>query len=152
MLRNILRSAVGIQVSCLLTVHQRATRMVICRAASQSQYTEKCINQVTLLGRVGLEPQKRGTEDRPVIVFSLATNTYYRHQSGEVQQTVQWHRVCIFKPNLRETVYSYVQKGQRLLVQGMITYGDVQGQDGEKHTTTSIVADEVVFLGNKNPT
>ena len=35
---------------------------------------EKCINQVTLLGRVGQEPQVRGTDAHPVVTFSLATN------------------------------------------------------------------------------
>lgn len=32
------------------------------------------INKVTLLGRVGADPQKRGTEEHPVVVFSLATH------------------------------------------------------------------------------
>lgn len=35
------------------------------------------INQVTLLGRVGGEPQKRGTDEHPVVVFSLATHQNY---------------------------------------------------------------------------
>ena len=36
--------------------------------------TEKCLNQVTLLGRVGQDPQLRGTDAHPVVTFSLATN------------------------------------------------------------------------------
>jgi len=32
---------------------------------------------VTLLGRVGADPQKRGTEEHPVVVFSLATHQNY---------------------------------------------------------------------------
>lgn len=35
------------------------------------------INQVSLLGRVGGEPQKRGTDKHPVVIFSLATNSRY---------------------------------------------------------------------------
>jgi len=35
------------------------------------------INKVTLLGRVGADPQKRGTEEHPVVVFSLATHQNY---------------------------------------------------------------------------
>lgn len=29
------------------------------------------------MGRVGADPQKRGTEERPVVVFSLATHQNY---------------------------------------------------------------------------
>jgi len=35
---------------------------------------ERCINTVTLVGRVGGDPSLRGSRDRPVTVFSLATN------------------------------------------------------------------------------
>lgn len=35
------------------------------------------INKVTLLGRVGADPQKRGTEEHPVVVFSMATHQNY---------------------------------------------------------------------------
>ncbi|KAJ8977766.1 hypothetical protein NQ317_001676 [Molorchus minor] len=33
---------------------------------------EKTINTVTLLGRVGADPQKKGTEDHPIAVFFLS--------------------------------------------------------------------------------
>lgn len=39
---------------------------------------------VTLLGRVGGEPQKRGTEEHPVVIFSLATHTNYKYDTGKV--------------------------------------------------------------------
>jgi len=41
------------------------------------------LNQVTLMGRVGGEPQKRGTTEHPVVVFSMATHTNYNYQAGE---------------------------------------------------------------------
>lgn len=40
------------------------------------------LNSVTLLGRVGSEPVKKGTDVHPVIIFSLATHTNYRYDSG----------------------------------------------------------------------
>lgn len=40
------------------------------------------INQVTLLGRVGIEPQLRGSDATPVVVFTLATNSNYRYETG----------------------------------------------------------------------
>lgn len=40
------------------------------------------MNQVMLLGRVGAEPQKRGSPEHPVVLFSLATHTNYKYDSG----------------------------------------------------------------------
>ncbi|CAG7826355.1 unnamed protein product [Allacma fusca] len=106
---------------------------------------EKTMNQVTLLGRVGQDPQKRGSEEHPVVVFSLATHNNYQ-QAGALLQKTDWHRICVFKPYLRESVYRYMSKGQRVLVQGRITYGDVQDEHGVSRTTTSIIADDVTFF------
>lgn len=39
------------------------------------------INKVTLLGRVGGDPQKRGSEDHPVVVFSLATHQNFTNNN-----------------------------------------------------------------------
>jgi len=110
---------------------------------------EKTINQVMLLGRVGADPQKRGTQEHPVVVFSLATHANYQYGTGDLLQKTDWHRVCVFKPFLRDTVYKYMNKGQRVLVQGRITYGEVKSEDGTSHMTTSIIADDVTFFFQK---
>lgn len=41
------------------------------------KFVNQAINKVTLLGRVGVDPQKRGTDEHPVVVFSLATHQNY---------------------------------------------------------------------------
>ncbi|XP_042225723.1 single-stranded DNA-binding protein, mitochondrial-like isoform X2 [Homarus americanus] len=43
---------------------------------------EKTVNQVLLLGRVGVNPEKRGSEQHPVVTFSMATHTNYRKGDG----------------------------------------------------------------------
>jgi len=35
-----------------------------------------------LLGRVGADPQKRGSAEHPVVIFSLATHTNYKYETG----------------------------------------------------------------------
>ncbi|PSN40197.1 Single-stranded DNA-binding protein [Blattella germanica] len=104
------------------------------------------LNEVTLLGRVGGEPQKRGTEEHPVVIFSLATHTNYKYDTGEFVQRTDWHRVCVFKPSLRDTVYNYMKKGQRVYVSGRLTYGEVKDDEGNARSTTAIVADDVIFF------
>lgn len=109
------------------------------------------INSVQILGRVGADPQKKGTESHPIAVFSVATHTNYRYESGEFLQRTEWHRVVCFKPGLRETVWNYLKKGQRVYVSGRITYGEMVGEDGKSKSTTAIAADDVIFLTQPNP-
>ncbi|KAG8230508.1 hypothetical protein J437_LFUL010028 [Ladona fulva] len=118
------------------------------RFSSENEPTkmEKTINQVTLLGRVGADPQKRGSQDHPVVIFSLATHTNYKYESGDLMQRTDWHRVCVFKPSLRDTVYQYLTKGQRVYVTGKLTYGEIKDESGTTRTTTAIVADDVIFF------
>uniref|UniRef100_A0A1Y1L0X3 Single-stranded DNA-binding protein n=1 Tax=Photinus pyralis TaxID=7054 RepID=A0A1Y1L0X3_PHOPY len=107
---------------------------------------EKTINNVQLLGRVGADPQRKGSDDHPVVVFSLATHSNYRYETGEFLQRTEWHRVICFKPGLRETIMNFMKKGQRVHVSGKITYGEVKGDEGQTRTTTSIQAEDVIFF------
>lgn len=108
------------------------------------------INSVQLLGRVGADPQKKGSDEHPVVIFSLATHNNYRYDSGEFLQRTDWHRVICFKPGLRETIMTYLRKGQRVYVTGRLTYGETKGVDGSTKTTTSITAEDVIFLNSSH--
>lgn len=84
----------------------------------------------------------------------MATHNNYRYENGDWSQRTDWHRIVIFKPALRDAVMSYLRKGQRTLITGKITYGEITDQEGKTRLTTSIIADDVVFLqggaGNSN--
>ncbi|KAG4075601.1 hypothetical protein HA402_003426 [Bradysia odoriphaga] len=116
--------------------------------ADQPSRVEKTVNNVTLLGRVGNEPQKRGNEEHPVVTFSVATHHNYKYENGDWAQRTDWHRIVVFKPSLRESVLSYLKKGQRAMITGKISYGEVVDQDGKPKLSTSIIADEVVMFNN----
>jgi single-strand DNA-binding protein len=118
---------------------------------SSLQRVEKCVNMCQLMGRIGSEPQMRGTEQHPVLLFSLATHTQYRDESGSLQQKTFWHRVAVFKGGLRETCFKYCRKGQRVYLTGEIQYNNVKDPETNfVRTVTSIVADDVVMLGGNN--
>ncbi|XP_076234401.1 mitochondrial single stranded DNA-binding protein [Calliopsis andreniformis] len=107
---------------------------------------EKTVNQVTLLGRVGGDPQQRGNQDHPVVLFSVATHTNYKYMNGDFMQRTEWHKVCVFKPSLRELVVNYLTKGQRVMVRGKLSYGEFKDEEGKMKSTTAVIADEVIFL------
>ncbi|CRK87088.1 CLUMA_CG000838, isoform A [Clunio marinus] len=116
--------------------------------SSEIPRVEKTVNTVTLLGRVGAEPQKRGSEEHPVMTFSLATHNNYKYESGDWVQRTDWHRIVVFKPTLRDSVQQYLKKGQRTLVTGKISYGEITDQEGKTRLSTSIIADEIIFFQN----
>ncbi|XP_045492214.1 single-stranded DNA-binding protein, mitochondrial [Colias croceus] len=115
-------------------------------AHCDAQTTEKTINQVTLLGRVGADPQKRGSEEHPVINFPLATHFSYKYESGDILQRTDWHRISVFRPGLRDTVYKYLKKGQRVYVTGKLSYGEVKLDDGQVRTASTVIADDIIFF------
>jgi single-strand DNA-binding protein len=106
---------------------------------------------VTLLGRVGIDPQLRGNETHPVIIFSLATNVSYKTQQEDKSEYINktdWHNVAVFRPFLRESVQQNVTKGMRVLIQGRIMYGTVEDKMGIVRHTTTIVAEDVIRLSS----
>lgn len=64
----------------------------------------------------------------------------------ENTQKTDWHRVVVFRPGLRDTVYNFLQKGQRVHVSGKIMYGELKDESGNIRTTTSIAADDIIFF------
>ncbi|XP_037947236.1 single-stranded DNA-binding protein, mitochondrial [Teleopsis dalmanni] len=130
----------------LLSAKTQFTQLLRCAAEAAPTRIEKTINTVTVLGRVGADPQLRGSQEHPVVTFSLATHTNYKYENGDWAQRTDWHRIVIFKPNLRDTVMEYLKKGQRTMVQGKITYGEITDQQGNQKTSTSIIADDIIFF------
>lgn len=41
---------------------------------------------------------------------------------------------------------NYLRKGQRTMVTGKISYGEITDQEGKQRLSTSIIADDVIFF------
>lgn len=65
---------------------------------------------------------------------------------GDFIQRTDWHKICVFKPNLRDAIYNYLKKGQRVMVNGRISYSEFKDENGNLHPSTAIIADEVIFF------
>jgi len=99
--------------------------------------SEKCLNRVTLIGRVGADSQLKGTLEHPVVLFNVATNSGAK---------TDWHRISVFKPGLRQIAEDYVKSGTRLLVEGKLSYGHIIDSKGNAVPTTSIIAEDIILL------
>ena len=95
------------------------------------------INQVTLVGRVGKDPEIRYTQsEKAVAMFSIATNEF-----GKDKTT--WHNIKAWEKQA-ELCEQYVKKGDLLFVQGRIEYTENNGK-----YYTSIVIQNMKFLNSK---
>jgi single-strand DNA-binding protein len=131
--------------------------------------------RVTLIGRVGQDPQMRYTPDgTPVTSFSLATNTtvsktqmgggerpcpqgWKESYNGKNWELTTWWRVTCWR-GLAETVNSYLTKGQQVFVEGEMAgesrdgaqYPRVyQRNDGSWAAQFELTARTFKFLGGR---
>ncbi len=102
------------------------------------------LNKVSLIGNVGKEPELRTTsDDKKLIVFSLATTETWRNREGAKKEDTQWHRIVVFNEKLVEIIEKFVKKGTKLYIEGTLKnrkWVDSSGQ--ERHSF------EVVLQGN----
>ncbi|KAK3766184.1 hypothetical protein RRG08_025184 [Elysia crispata] len=110
---------------------------------------ERGMNRVTLIGRVGREPDHRGSEEHPCVVFPLATNLSFKKANGELMTKTDWHRICVFKPGLRDNVGSRIGRGDRVFVEGSISYTRFVDEDNKNNVLTSIVAEDLMILARR---
>jgi single-strand DNA-binding protein len=107
------------------------------------------VNKVTLIGRLGQDPEIRHLENGVAVVrFSLATNEYYKDKDGNPQETTEWHNVVIWREQA-ERAEKTLKKGMLCYVEGKISYRKYTGQDGVERNMTDIVANVFRVLERK---
>jgi single-strand DNA-binding protein len=107
----------------------------------------RSLNKVTLIGNVGAEPEIRQTGSGTKLAkISLATSRSFNDRSGQRQEKTEWHRVT-FWDRMAEIVEQYVNKGDRIYVEGRLEYSQSEDGQGGTRYWTDIVAQEMILLG-----
>jgi single-strand DNA-binding protein len=111
----------------------------------------RSLNQVTLLGNLGADPEIKNTSaGAKVANLSLATSQSWKNAAGEWQEKTQWHRLVVWQntkgPQLIDNYISKLKKGDKALVQGMIEYRQWEDAQGVKRWSTEIKVDTIVML------
>lgn len=105
------------------------------------------MNKVILIGNLGQDPEKRVTgSSQTVTHFNIATTDRWTDKSGQKQERTEWHRIVVWGPQ-GENCAQYLAKGRQVCVEGRLQTRDWNDKEGNKRTTTEIVADRVHFLG-----
>ena len=106
------------------------------------------MNKVILIGRLARDPEMRTTSSGVSVTrFTVAVSRPFTGQGTQPQTDfigcIAWRRQA-------ENIAKYCTKGSQVAVDGRIQTGSYDGQDGQRHYTTDIVADNVTFLGSRN--
>jgi single-strand DNA-binding protein len=108
------------------------------------------LNKVMLIGRLGRDPEMRYTPSgRPVTTFSLATSRTWNTSEGERRTETEWFTVVAWG-SLAEICKQYLVKGQQVYVEGRLQTRHWEDNDGNKHSATEIVANEMIILGDRH--
>ena len=104
------------------------------------------VNKVIIIGNLGGEPEMRFTPNgRSVTSFNVATNRVYTTAEGERKEETEWFSVVTWG-KLAEQCNQFLTKGRLVYVEGRLHTNTWEGQDGQKHYRTEIVANSVRFL------
>lgn len=108
------------------------------------------LNKVMLIGNVGGEPEMRFTPNgNPVTSFRVATNWAYTTPEGERKQETEWFNVIAWN-KLAEQCNQFLGKGRLVYVEGRLRTRVWDGQDGQKHQRSEVIANRVTFLDRQS--
>ncbi len=98
------------------------------------------INQVTLLGNCGQDPEIRTFESGDKVAnFRIATSERWKDkQSGEQKERTEWHTICVFGAIDVEKVGEKIKKGSMVFVHGRLTTRKWQDQHGNDRYSTEV--------------
>jgi single-strand DNA-binding protein len=107
------------------------------------------VNKAILVGRLGRDPETRYTSGgQAVCNFTLATDETYKDRAGERQKRTEWHRIVVWAKQA-EIAQQYLHKGSLVYVEGRIQTRQWDDKEGQKRSTTEIVATNFRMLGGR---
>lgn len=108
----------------------------------------KGLNQVTLIGNLGKDPEVTYTPSgKAVAKLSIATAESWKDTHGDKVERVEWHRVIVWE-KLAELAGEYLKKGRQVYISGKLqTRSWEDSVTHEKKYATEIIGRELLFLG-----
>ena len=107
------------------------------------------LNKVTLIGRLGQDPEIRYTQSGSAVAnVTIATNDYWTDKQGEKQEKTEWHSLVLWG-KLADLAQSYLKKGSQVYIEGRLQTRDWEDQQGQKHYKTEVVVTTMQFLDSR---
>ena len=108
------------------------------------------LNRALLIGNLGGDPEiKYAPSGTAIATFNLATNKNRKNQSGEWEESTEWHKIVMFGRQA-ETCKDYLRKGSKIYLEGRIqTRSWDDKQSGQKRYMTEIVGSNMLMLDSR---
>lgn len=108
------------------------------------------MNHVTLIGRLGQEPDLKKTQSGiSVVTLGLCTSKKVKHkESGNWQDIPTWHKVVVWD-KLADVCAQFLYKGAQVAVIGEIETQKWKDKDGKEIQQQVIRGNEIEFLSPK---
>ena len=104
------------------------------------------LNKVMVIGNLGADPEMRYTANgNAVTTFNVAASENFNDRAGQRQERTEWFTVVTWN-RLAEICSQYLTKGRQVYVEGRLQTRSWDGQDGQKHYRTELIAETVQFL------
>lgn len=101
------------------------------------------MNVVTLVGRLGRDPDNRTTASGTAVCnLSLATNRRSKDKETD------WHRIVVWG-RAAEVAGQYLRKGSEAAVTGQLQYRSWTDKDGNKKQSAEIHCHQIDLIGSK---
>lgn len=105
------------------------------------------LNRVVLIGRLTRDPELRFTSAGLAITrFSLAVDRNRTNKEG--QRETDFINIVVFGKQA-ESCAEYLSKGKLAAVDGRLQIGQYEDKDGQKRSSTDVIAENVRFLSPK---
>jgi single-strand DNA-binding protein len=104
------------------------------------------LNKAMIIGNLGRDPEMRYTPNgQAVTQFTVAVNRNYKDPNGEWKEETEWFRVVAWAA-LAERTAEHLRKGNKVYVEGRLQTRSWEDKDGQKRSTTELVANQVTSL------
>lgn len=105
-------------------------------------------NNVQLIGRLGAEPQVKTLDNGTKLAkFRIAVTETYKTKSGDKVNDTQWHTIVAWG-TLADIAERILHKGSQVTIDGKLFNRSFTDREGNKRTTTEIVANEFFLMNN----
>ena len=108
------------------------------------------VNKVILIGNVGVDPEIRYIDTRPLASFSLATTdaAYTTASGAQIPERTEWHRIVMWDRNA-ETAEKFIRKGTRLHIEGKLRTRTWEDRAAIKRSVTEIMVERFEILSRQ---
>ena len=107
------------------------------------------MNQITIYGHLGQDPEIKDFNGQSVTEFSVATSRKYKAKDGESKKITTWHNIIAWGKR-GEAIAKWFYKGDPILLTGRLDMKKYQDNEGVDRLWVEINLENFSFVHNPN--